>query len=59
MCPATLTTLARDAALLVNGGYALETVVPVDQFVWSHHVEAIALFSKTVSKRSTSIFKKR
>ncbi len=53
------TTLARDAAVLVKGGYKLETVVPVDQFVWSHHVEAVALFSKAVSKRPTSIFRKR
>ncbi len=53
------TTLARDAAVLVKGGYTLDRVVPVDQFVWSHHVEAVALFTKAVAKRPTSIFRKR
>ncbi len=39
-------TFARDARLLVDGGYALERVVPIDQFVWSHHVEVVALFRR-------------
>ena len=37
-------TFARDAATLVAGGYRLESVVPVDQFVWSPHVELVATF---------------
>ncbi|WP_185985208.1 class I SAM-dependent RNA methyltransferase [Aureimonas mangrovi] len=40
------TTLARDAAILIEGGYALLSVTPIDQFLWSHHVEAVALFSR-------------
>ncbi len=40
------TTLARDAAILVAGGYRLISVTPIDQFLWSHHVEAVALFER-------------
>jgi 23S rRNA (uracil1939-C5)-methyltransferase len=39
-------TFARDARILVNGGYALEQVVPIDQFLWSGHVELVALFRR-------------
>ena len=39
-------TLARDARYLVDGGYRIDTVVPVDQFLWSHHVEAVAVFRR-------------
>ncbi|MCW5695927.1 MAG: class I SAM-dependent RNA methyltransferase [Bauldia sp.] len=38
-------TLARDARILIDGGYRLERVTPVDQFLWSAHVEAVAVFS--------------
>lgn len=40
------TTFARDAEILVNGGYALKRVSPVDQFKWSSHVETVALFTR-------------
>lgn len=39
-------TFARDARLLVDGGYAMESVVPVDQFPWSAHVEVVAVFRR-------------
>lgn len=39
-------TLARDVRLLVDGGYKLESVTPVDQFVFSAHVEAIAILRR-------------
>jgi 23S rRNA (uracil1939-C5)-methyltransferase len=39
-------TFARDARLLVAGGYRLEHVAPVDQFRYSAHVELVALFSR-------------
>jgi 23S rRNA (uracil1939-C5)-methyltransferase len=39
-------TLARDAAHLVAGGYKLEAVTPIDQFLFSDHVEAVAVFRR-------------
>jgi 23S rRNA (uracil1939-C5)-methyltransferase len=40
-------TLARDARILVDGGYRLTRVTPVDQFLYSTHVEVVALFQRT------------
>ncbi len=51
------TTLARDAAHLIDNGFSLERVTPVDQFVWSHHVEVVALFSRSKPKKPRSIFR--
>jgi 23S rRNA (uracil1939-C5)-methyltransferase len=39
-------TFARDARVLVDGGYALEWVRPVGQFRWSTHVELAAAFGR-------------
>ncbi len=39
-------TFARDARLLVDGGYRLETVTPVDQFRHTPHVELVAKFTR-------------
>lgn len=39
-------TLARDLAILVNGGYRITQVTPIDQFLWSPHVEAVALLER-------------
>jgi 23S rRNA (uracil1939-C5)-methyltransferase len=39
-------TFARDARILVDGGYRLESVKVIDQFIWSHHVELVAAFAK-------------
>ncbi len=39
-------TLARDASLLVEGGYRVESVAPVDQFKWSPHVETVAVLRR-------------
>jgi 23S rRNA (uracil1939-C5)-methyltransferase len=39
-------TLARDARHLVDGGYEIESVTPVDQFVYSAHVEVVAVFRR-------------
>jgi 23S rRNA (uracil1939-C5)-methyltransferase len=40
------TTFARDAATLVSGGYRLERLTPVDQFVWTPHLELAATFRR-------------
>jgi 23S rRNA (uracil1939-C5)-methyltransferase len=39
-------TFARDTATLVEGGYVLERLLPVDQFTWSAHVEVAGIFRK-------------
>ncbi|SON54746.1 23S rRNA (uracil(1939)-C(5))-methyltransferase RlmD [Hartmannibacter diazotrophicus] len=39
-------TLARDVRLLVDGGYGIESVTPVDQFLWSAHVEAVVVLRR-------------
>ncbi len=39
-------TFARDAATLIAGGYALTRVTPVDQFLYSPHVELVATFQR-------------
>jgi 23S rRNA (uracil1939-C5)-methyltransferase len=39
-------TFARDAGLLVAGGYKLARVTPVDQFRYSFHVEIVAKFER-------------
>ena len=40
------TTFARDARILVDGGYRLVRVTPVDQFLYSAHVEVVACFKR-------------
>ncbi|HEU0061033.1 MAG TPA: hypothetical protein VFR19_14230 [Hyphomicrobiaceae bacterium] len=39
-------TLARDLRILVDGGYQLERVLPIDQFLFSAHVEAVAYLKR-------------
>ncbi len=39
-------TFARDARMLLDGGYRLDWVQVVDQFRWSAHVELAARFAK-------------
>jgi 23S rRNA (uracil1939-C5)-methyltransferase len=40
-------TFARDARILVDGGYRLTRVTPVDQFRYSFHVELVARFERS------------
>ena len=44
-------TLARDLATLVTGPYRLRSVVPVDQFVFTAHVEAVAVLETSTQAR--------
>ncbi|KQT88054.1 class I SAM-dependent RNA methyltransferase [Aurantimonas sp. Leaf443] len=39
-------TLARDLSILTQAGFAVTSATPFDQFLWSHHVEAVALLER-------------
>jgi len=39
-------TFARDAAILIEGGYRLQGVTPVDQFKYTAHVEMVGQFTR-------------
>jgi len=41
-------TLARDARRLVEHGYELIRVTPLDLFPQTYHIESVCLFSKIV-----------
>lgn len=43
-------SFARDAAVLIAGGYRLEPVLPVDQFRYAAHVELVAVFRRTATR---------
>lgn len=44
-------SLARDLAILIQGGYKIKRVVPIDQFLWSPHLETVALLEKPKKRR--------
>jgi 23S rRNA (uracil1939-C5)-methyltransferase len=39
-------TLARDLRVLVDGGWRIVRIVPIDAFVWSAHVEVVAALAR-------------
>ena len=39
-------TLARDARTLIDGGFRMGPVAPIDQFLYSAHVEAVTVFRR-------------
>lgn len=39
-------SFARDARILVDGGFTFLSVTPVDQFKWTNHVELVGLFTR-------------
>ncbi|MDB5423795.1 MAG: methyltransferase, TrmA family, partial [Phenylobacterium sp.] len=39
-------TFARDARVLIDAGFTLERVLPLDQFLWSPHIELVGVFSR-------------
>ncbi len=42
-------SFARDALILNDGGYRLMMLTPIDQFLWSSHVELVAVFQRDSS----------
>jgi 23S rRNA (uracil1939-C5)-methyltransferase len=45
-------TFARDARILVEGGFQIESVIPLDQFRFSAHVEIAAVFRRPKKTRA-------
>jgi 23S rRNA (uracil1939-C5)-methyltransferase len=43
------TSFARDARILCDSGFRLRRVVPIDQFLWSAHVELVAFLERDKS----------
>lgn len=39
-------TFANDAHILIQGGYSLESILPIDQFTYSPHLELAAVFKR-------------
>jgi 23S rRNA (uracil1939-C5)-methyltransferase len=39
-------TLARDLKILIDGGYSVVSITPIDQFLWTPHVEVVVLLVK-------------
>lgn len=39
-------TLARDVSVLVAGGFVIERVVPIDQFLFTPHLEAVVILGR-------------
>ena len=46
MVSCNATTFARDVSTLVEGGWRIDRVSPVDQFLWSAHIEIVAALSR-------------
>ena len=44
-------TLARDLEILVEGGYEVKKVQPVDMFPWTIHVECVIEIQKVQSSK--------
>jgi 23S rRNA (uracil1939-C5)-methyltransferase len=39
-------TLARDLSVLVDGGFRIDAITPIDQFLYTPHLEAVAALSR-------------
>jgi 23S rRNA (uracil1939-C5)-methyltransferase len=39
-------TFVRDARILADAGFRLDIVTPIDQFLWSSHVELVGVFTR-------------
>ena len=41
-----LATFVRDAKILTDAGFTLDRILPVDQFLWSPHIELVGIFNR-------------
>ncbi len=39
-------TFVRDARILIDAGFTLDRLLPVDQFLWSPHIELVGVFNR-------------
>lgn len=39
-------SFSRDARILADGGYEMLSLAPLDQFLWSHHLELVGHFAR-------------
>lgn len=39
-------TLIRDAQILISKGFKMSKITPIDQFLWSPHIESVAIFHR-------------
>ena len=46
-------SFARDAAILLKGGYAIREIAPLDQFRYAAHAEIVSVFEKESRRKST------
>lgn len=46
-------TFARDAAILMESGYRLERVVPIDQFKHSPHLEVVGILRRKAARKGS------
>jgi len=46
MVSCNATTFARDLRLLIDGGYKVKRITPIDQFLWSPHIEIVAALER-------------
>ena len=47
MVSCSATTFARDLKLLTSAGWRVNRITPVDQFLWSPHIEIVAALERT------------
>ncbi len=46
MVSCNATTFARDLRILIDGGYKPTQITPIDQFLWSPHIEVVAALKR-------------
>ncbi|WJW80191.1 RNA methyltransferase [Bartonella sp. TP] len=50
-----IATLVEDIKILQQGGYHIDKIIPIDQFLWSNHCEMVVLLSKKTKRTGWSL----